>query len=241
MGMNYDAPQETDLSFLEKSTAELFEFLRKVDPVSAQRFHPSDRRKIQSKVEIYLRTGRPASELYKEQKETGVDVRWETLILWVWSERDVLNARLDKRVDKMIEMGVEEECRELYRVQQETRAPMTSGIFQAIGMTVVEHLLTVGYREFLPVIEAGSEDDVEALRKEAIQQMKTHTRQYVNRQLSWINNKLIPLCAKQNGRAPVYILDATNPANWTTRVLAPALTISKGTSPHALLLHLSNF
>jgi len=137
--MDYDM-EDTDMSFLSKSTPELFQFLQKVDPVSAQRFHPSDRRKIQGKVELYLRTGRPASELYKEQKETGVDVRWDTLIFWVWSERDVLNARLDKRVDKMIEMGVEQECRELYRVAERIQAPVTSGVFQAIGMNLDRRL-----------------------------------------------------------------------------------------------------
>lgn len=235
--MDYDM-EDTDMSFLSKSTPELFQFLQKVDPASAQRFHPSDRRKIQGKVELYLRTGRPASELYKEQKETGVDVRWDTLIFWVWSERDVLNTRLDKRVDKMIEMGVEQECRELYRVAERIQAPVTSGVFQAIGMNPNRRLyLCSGYREFVPVIEAGAQDDVSALRKEAIEQMKSHTRKYVRRQLSWINNRLIPLCAQQGGRTPIYILDATDPTNWDTKVLAPALAIAQGSFP--LLLELS--
>ena len=112
---------------------ELFAFLRSVDPEQAARLHPSDRRRVQNKVELYLRTGRPASELYKEQKENGADVRWDTLIFWVWSDRNVLNERLDKRVDKMVEMGVENECRELYRIAEQTGAPTTSGVFQAIG------------------------------------------------------------------------------------------------------------
>ena len=236
--MNYDSP-EADMSFLDKSTGELFQFLEKVDPVSAQRFHPSDRRKIQSKVEIYLRTGRPASELYKEQKESGVDVRWDTLIFWVWSERDALNERLDKRVDKMIEMGVEDECRELYSVAERTKAPVTSGIFQAIGIYLKKlKMLILGYREFVPVIEARAEDDVDALRKEAIQQMKTHTRQYVRSQLSWINNKLIPLCGQQTSRTPIYILNATDPTTWTTKVLRPALSIVQGPPP-SLFPHLT--
>jgi tRNA dimethylallyltransferase len=230
--MNNNDIQDTDMSFVENSTTlELFQFLQKVDPISAQRFHPSDRRKIQGKVELYLRTGRPASELYKEQKDSGVDVRWDTLIFWVWSERDVLNARLDRRVDKMIEMGLEQECRELYHVSQKTKAPVTSGIFQAIGIitsnTAVVYLFS-GYREFVPVIEAGSQDDVSSLRQAAIQQMKTNTRTYVRRQLSWINNKLIPLCAQQGRKTPIYILDATDPTNWNTKVLAPALAIAQG-------------
>ncbi len=67
-----------------------------------------------------------------------MDARWDTLIFWVWSDRDVLNARLDRRVQKMIEMGVEEECRELYQVAQRTKPPAISGIFQAIGMALLK-------------------------------------------------------------------------------------------------------
>ena len=105
-----------------------------MDPVQAGRLHPSDRRKILGKVELYLRTGRPASELFQQQKDDGVEPRWDTLIFWVWSERDVLNERLDRRVDKMVEMGVEKECKELYGIAQKTGIPITSGIFQAIGI-----------------------------------------------------------------------------------------------------------
>jgi tRNA dimethylallyltransferase len=121
---------------LSAPTAELFSFLQKVDPEQAARLHPSDRRKIQGRVELYLNTGRPASQLFKEKEERGIDTRWDTLIFWVWSDRDALNERLDKRVDAMIEMGVEEECRELYRVAERTGIPVTSGMFQAIGSWV---------------------------------------------------------------------------------------------------------
>jgi tRNA dimethylallyltransferase len=104
-----------------------------VDPEQASRFHPSDRRKIRGKVELYLQTGRSASALYKEQKQAGVNIRWDTLIFWVWSDRDVLNERLDRRVDTMITGGLEEECRELHLLAQQTGATSTTGIFQAIG------------------------------------------------------------------------------------------------------------
>lgn len=108
-----------------------------MDPEYAERYHPADRRRIQARVEMYLRTGRPVSELLNELKEEGVTNRWDTLIFWIWSDRDVLKERLDRRVNKMIEMGLENECRELYRIAQQTGAPVTSGIFQAIGMCVL--------------------------------------------------------------------------------------------------------
>ena len=121
-------------SILSAPTSELFAFLKSVDPQQASKLHPSDRRKVQSKVELYLNTGKTASELYKTQRESGVHSRWDTLIFWVWSERDVLNERLDKRVDKMVERRIEEECRELYKLAQETGAATTHGVFQAIGI-----------------------------------------------------------------------------------------------------------
>jgi hypothetical protein len=89
----------------------------------------------------------------------------------------------------------------------------------------------LGYREFVPVVEAGPEVNAMDLRQKAIKQMRLHTRQYVNRQLAWINNKLIPLCAQQNGRTPIFILDATDPTQWHSKVLAPAISISKGIIP----------
>ena len=123
---------------LEASDAELFEFLRQVDPLQAARLHPSDRRKVEGKVELYLRTGRPASEIFKEQREieefsgTG----WNTLIFWVWAEKEGLFERLDGRVDKMVSAGVERECRELKEVSKQADIPVTSGIFAAIGTNV---------------------------------------------------------------------------------------------------------
>jgi tRNA dimethylallyltransferase len=73
-------------------------------------------------------------------------------------------------------------------------------------------------------VSAPSDLDVSDLRTTAIEQMKSHTRQYVLRQLAWINHKLIPLCSRTN--TPVYILDATDPSKWSDRVLAPALRVA---------------
>ena len=138
--MTTNESEDTEHPILSASTPELFQFLKQVDPDQAARLHPSDRRRVQARVELYLRTGRPASDLFQEQKDDGVDSRWETLIFWVWSDRDVLNERLDKRVDKMIELGIEMECRELYQLAKGTGGVPTSGIFQAIGTFHSLHL-----------------------------------------------------------------------------------------------------
>jgi len=110
-----------------------------VDPVQAACLHPSDRRKVEGRVELYLRTGRTASEIFQEQRGTEEfrGTRWDTLIFWVWAGKEGLFERLDGRVDKMVSAGVERECRELYEVSKHANIPVTSGIFAAIGTNVV--------------------------------------------------------------------------------------------------------
>ncbi|KAJ8607881.1 hypothetical protein MRB53_039977 [Persea americana] len=58
---------------LERPTEELLEELKRVDPVMAERWHPNDRRKIQRSLQIYLKTGRKASDLYAEQRTRKTD------------------------------------------------------------------------------------------------------------------------------------------------------------------------
>src|SRR5436190_11089962 len=53
---------------LEASPGEILQKLREVDPVMAARWHPNETRKIRRSLEIYLQTGRPASEIYQEQR-----------------------------------------------------------------------------------------------------------------------------------------------------------------------------
>lgn len=78
------------------------------------------------------------------------------------------------------------------------------------------------------MIEAA-EGDVETRRKEAIEAMKSSTRQYATQQLKWIKFKLLPLAhTLGTTNMPIYILDATDPTQWSTKVLSPALTVATG-------------
>ncbi|KAI9671420.1 MAG: hypothetical protein M1831_004329 [Alyxoria varia] len=55
-------------AILDASSEEMHEKLREVDPVMASRWHPRDRRKNRRSLEIWLQTGRKASEVYSEQR-----------------------------------------------------------------------------------------------------------------------------------------------------------------------------
>lgn len=108
-----DTKQEWPI--LQQPTEVLLEELRRVDPIMADRWHPNDHRKIQRSLEIYLQTGRKASDIYAEQRQflTGCDnttdangspafldepsMRFSTLLFWVHAETDALRNRLDNR------------------------------------------------------------------------------------------------------------------------------------------------
>ena len=55
-------------AILEATSEEMHEKLREVDPVMASRWHPRDKRKNRRSLEIWLHTGRKASEVYAEQR-----------------------------------------------------------------------------------------------------------------------------------------------------------------------------
>jgi len=67
-----------------------------------------------------------------------------------------------------------------------------------------------GYREFhgyLNIPEPSQQDF-----EKAVENMKTSTRQYAKRQVSWIRNKLLPAVRAVDSHCtvmPTYLLDAT--------------------------------
>ncbi|KAK5993927.1 tRNA dimethylallyltransferase [Cladobotryum mycophilum] len=219
---------------LEEPTEVLLEELKKVDPVMAARWHPNDRRKIRRSLEIYLHTGRPASELYAEQaarkaaaaKQSAGDEPWQKLLFWVYSEREVLCERLDTRVDKMLHAGLLDEVQELLDFKRERAAAghivdMTKGIWQSIG-----------YKQFEPYMIAGEEgkeaSEVEKLKATALEDMKAATRRYANYQTKWIRLKQIPRLKEQGSNAfdNLYLVDSTDVSQFKVNVVEPAAEVT---------------
>ncbi|PNS19402.1 tRNA dimethylallyltransferase [Sphaceloma murrayae] len=67
-GSNGHGTGAVDDTILDASTEEILAKLTEVDPVMASRWHPNERRKIKRSLEIWLQTGRKASDIYAEQK-----------------------------------------------------------------------------------------------------------------------------------------------------------------------------
>ncbi|ORY99102.1 IPP transferase-domain-containing protein [Syncephalastrum racemosum] len=220
----------SELDALE--THELYARLQIVDPTMANKWHPADRRKILRSLQIFYTTGRPQSEIIQEQQKEheakGIQTKYKSLIFWLYAEPTKLNQRLDARVDTMIETGLFDEIQSLRKrvVEGQTVAPgegnekYQRGLWQAIG-----------YKEFDPYFSAldgenVEEKDLNKLRSECTDRMKTATRRYAKRQVTWIKNKLIPLVNKSDDMH-IYLLDATDLSAWDTNVRQKAITIAQ--------------
>lgn len=152
---------------LEKmDTQELHEMLKKIDPASAEKIHFNNKVKIIRSIEVYEALKKPHSEV-AGKKEPEFDVEWIGLN---YKNRADLYARIDKRVDIMLEMGIIEE---------------TKALLKKHGR-ITNFVNTIGYQEILEYL------DGEVSLEEAVSNIKQNSRRYAKRQLTWFRrNKLI--------------------------------------------------
>jgi tRNA dimethylallyltransferase len=230
---------EDKYPILKESTEKLLAKLQQVDPVMAERWHPNDRRKIQRSLEIYLQTGRKASEIYAEQRlaqstsSSSADpsssedsgLRFPTLLFWIHAETETLRARLDSRVDKMLQRGLLDEVRTLhdYAVEHSAQQP----IDDSRGIWV-----SIGYKEFSAYTAAlasgeANETELQALKDEAVERTKIATRQYAKRQTRWIRIKLLQALQAAHATSSLYLLDGTSIADFEAKVLSPAADVTR--------------
>ncbi|KAF1983159.1 tRNA isopentenyltransferase [Aulographum hederae CBS 113979] len=241
-----DSNQQCDFPILEEPTDVILAKLREVDPVMADRWHPNDRRKIRRSLEIWLKTGKTASQTYEEQRsarENGAvqepslletsgleddvtQMRYPTLILWAHAEKAALNSRLDARVDTMIKNGLLDEVKSLDDIFL-TKQAAGETIDRTRGIWV-----SIGYKEFESYQKAlrfndVSEEELAKLQRTAIEQTQAATRRYAKSQIRWIRIKLIHALRAANAADYFYLLDGTDLQAWDTSVLDPAVSLTE--------------
>ena len=148
----------------EKGIDHLHKRLTEIDPESAEKIHKNNVKRVIRALEIYLVSGKTKTEWDLESKNFESD--YHTVIIGLdYKDRDILYSRCDKRVDIMIEEGLEAEVRALY----------DKGLI--CDLTTAGQ--AIGYKEFVPYFEKKINlDDV-------IESIKLNTRHYVKRQLTW--------------------------------------------------------
>ncbi len=136
--------------------------LERVDAPSALRVGRNDRMRLIRALEIYRLTGAPKSELAARHGFSAP--RYDTLIFCLSTEKNLLNERIDRRVDEMIERGIIREVRGLLEMGYGPGSP---------------GLKTIGYKEIVEYLDGKT--DLE----EAVFLIKRNTRRYAKRQMTW--------------------------------------------------------
>ena len=170
--VNFETHQESDyrrkLQALaeEKGADHLHTMLAEVDPAYAAGIHANNVKRVIRALEFHHETGMRLSDHNSRERE-----RTSPYDLWYFvlnCRREVLYDRINRRVDQMMELGLEEEACGLIRGG--LREDMTS-------------MQGIGYREFFPYIRGEQSLD------ETIEQIKKDTRHFAKRQLTWFRRE----------------------------------------------------
>ena len=142
-----------------EGTENLYRELETIDPIAAARIPPRNLRRIIRALEVHLKTGRKPSEL---QAKRGIGYKY--LIIGLTAERDMLYSIIDNRVERMIEIGLVDE---------------------------VKNLLDMGYGPGLPAMSSLGYREVAAYLKgkitlgNAVEKIKFGTHRFARSQYAW--------------------------------------------------------
>lgn len=141
----------------------MHERLAAVDPDAAAAIHPHNTKRVLRALEICLSAGRTKSEL--DAASMVGECPYDACVLGLRWLREALNARIDQRVDAMLEAGLVEETAHLCEVG-----------FLAPGTTAGQ---AIGYKELVPYLRG--EEPLET----AVERLKIATHRYAKRQMTW--------------------------------------------------------
>lgn len=141
----------------------VMDILRRHDPESAARIEPANKKRVIRAAEVFLETGKTITQHNLETQ--AIPPKYDPL--WIgldFTERAELYARIDRRVDLMVQDGLLPEIERL----------LAEGIPAA-----ATSLQAIGYKEPMAALRG------EMTMEEAVEKIKMESRRYAKRQLTW--------------------------------------------------------
>lgn len=171
-----DYPEiETDLEYraeLEKIANEegleyLYKKAKEIDEEAMKNISINDKKRIIRVLEIYKETGKTKTQIELESRKNGVPYDYHVFAINML--REILYDRINRRVDIMLEKGLIDEVKQLYKKYGEQLCTSVQGI---------------GYKEVIDYLNG------KYTKEEMTEKIKMETRRYAKRQLTWF--KKIP-------------------------------------------------
>ena len=173
-----------DYDFLENKKVDMSKYevmdnrtlhdeLKKIDPKQAEIIHMNNRKRVLRAIEIYLSSGETKSSLVDKQEHKPIyDVKFFVREI----DRYELYSRINKRVDLMYELGLENEVKNLYKKYGDKP----------------HALQAIGYKEIIAALE-----DKYPL-EDAKELIKKNSRNYAKRQLTFVRHQFPVIYYKDN-------------------------------------------
>jgi tRNA dimethylallyltransferase len=170
----------------------LREELERVDPKAAARIHPNDERRTVRALEVFRQTGTPISAHQSQwDRASGAEGgRDDCVLIGLEWPTEELNRRINARVRSMIDRGLLEETRSLWKASR-------------FGPQSREAL---GYKQLIAHLEGRATLD------DAVEQIKIETRRFAKNQRTWLRRlrttpESVWIDPTQTGDRPQRILD----------------------------------
>lgn len=158
--------KELEKTVQERGPEYLYSLLVSVDPEAAEQIHPNNVKRVIRALEFYRLTGEKISG--HNEKEKRKESPYNAAYFVLTDSRPALYARIDRRVDQMMEEGLLKEVESLkMRGLKRTDISMQG----------------LGYKELLSYLEG------ECTLEEAVRIIKRDTRHFAKRQLTWFRRE----------------------------------------------------
>lgn len=146
----------------EKGNEYVHNLLKEIDPISYEKIHANNLKRVIRALEVYKVSGKPFSSF--NDLETFYKSKYDIYYYVLNMNRDKLYDRINIRVDKMFSDGLLQECKNLKELGYNTTMQSMQGI---------------GYKEILYYL------DNKITLEEAREMIKQGSRNYAKRQLTW--------------------------------------------------------
>ena len=150
--------EKVNIDFDSKGIEWLKQKIKEVDPEFYEKADKNNPQRLKRCLEVFLATGKKISSFHKKKKKKR---DFEIIKIGIKTEREKLYKKINDRADKMIEDGLIEEARKLFKYRD------------------LNALNTVGYKELFDYINNNNEIE------DTVELIKRNTRRFAKRQITW--------------------------------------------------------
>ncbi len=189
-GPSADWSLREDLLSMEKEEkGSLYNYLKELDPVAAEKITPNDTRRIIRALEVCLKSKIPMSEI---QEKLTNPLPYEFIKIGITRERKELYRLIENRVDEMFKAGLIEEVKMVIKLIEDAatqrhaereKENFSDSPILRFSDSPFPSMQAIGYKEIARYLYGDITLD------EAIGLIKKGTKRYAKRQFTWFKKE----------------------------------------------------